>query len=220
MPKVKRFVMKNEFNRLASGAGLTGAGKVGGRILGEQRVTFAATFFYGGLQVEPVPGIDFPLYAFVKRTRTSQKISKISGSRVRIKYKVVLNKAGGRYFPIPTVESNLSGRFEGPRKKDPDAMNNPKHMRQRCRAMRFAPETPPRTSMRTSPAAASSITEPMKKLIPTGTPSCELAPLRTTLRPFIQVRIPSAKGISSATQSRRLVSPSLRLAVSHAVPIR
>src|SRR5258708_35084141 len=28
------------------------------------------------------------------------------------------------------------------------------------------------------------------------------------LRPFIQVRIPSAKGISSATQSRRLVSPS------------
>src|SRR6266403_1590863 len=107
MPKVKRFVMKNEFNRLASGAGLTGAGKVGVRILGEQRVTFAATFFYGGLQVEPAPGIDFPLYAFVKRTRTSQKISKISGSWVRTKYKVVLNKAGDRYFPSPAVESNL-----------------------------------------------------------------------------------------------------------------
>ena len=107
MPKVKRFVIKNEFNRLASGGGLTGAGKVGGRILGEQRVTFAATFFYGGLQVQPAPGIDFPLYAFVKRTRTSQKISKISGSRVRTKYKVVLNKAGDRYFPSPAVESNL-----------------------------------------------------------------------------------------------------------------
>src|ERR1700723_3609305 len=61
-----------------------------------------------------VPGaeiIDFALYAFVKRTRTSQKISKINGSMVRIRYKVVLNKAGDRYFPSPTVESNLSGRF-------------------------------------------------------------------------------------------------------------
>src|SRR3989442_4276687 len=107
-----------------------------------------------------LPGIiDFPLYAFVKRTRTSQKISKISGSMVRIKYKVVLNKAGDRCCPRPTVESNLSGRFEGPRKKDPAAMNSPKHMRQRCRAMRFVPKTPPRTNMRTSPAAASSITD-------------------------------------------------------------
>jgi len=156
--------------------------------------------------------IDFPLYAFVKRTRTSQRISKISGRMLRIKYKVVLNKAGDRCCPIPTAESNLSGRFDGPRKKDPAAMNRPKHMRQRCRAMRFAPKTPPRTSMRKSPAAASSITEPMKKLIPTGTPSCELAPLRTTFRPFIQVRIPSAKGIRSTIQSKRLVSPSLRLA--------
>src|SRR6266436_3048097 len=75
----------------------------------------------------PLPGIiDFPLYAFVKRTRTNQKIRKISGSRVRIKYKVVLNKAGDRYFPSPTVESNLSGRFDPPKKKDPDAMNSPK----------------------------------------------------------------------------------------------
>src|SRR5438309_10520997 len=77
--------------------------------------------------------IDFPLYAFMKRTRTSQKISKTSGSMVRIKYKVVLNKAGDRYFPTPTVESNLSGRFEGPRKQDPAAMNSPKHMLQRRR---------------------------------------------------------------------------------------
>ena len=36
----------------------------------------------------------------------------------------------------------------------------------------------------------------------------------------IQVRMPSAKGMRNRTQSRRLVSPSLRLAVSHAVPIR
>src|ERR1700756_3495150 len=70
-----------------------------------------------------VSGIDFPLYAFVKRTRTSQKISKISGRMVRTKYKVVLNKAGDRYFPSPTVESNLSGRFEPPKKKDPAAIN-------------------------------------------------------------------------------------------------
>jgi hypothetical protein len=58
----------------------------------------------------------FPSYAFVKRTRTSQKISKISGSMLRIKYKVVLNKAGDRCCPSPTAESNLSVRFEGPRK--------------------------------------------------------------------------------------------------------
>src|SRR5947209_12974039 len=100
---------------------------------------------------------------------------------VRIKYKVILNKAGDRYFPTPTVESNLSGRFDPPKKKDPDAMNSPKHMRQRCREMRVTPATPPRTNMRTSPAAASRHTEPMKNIIPTGTPSSELCPLRRTL---------------------------------------
>src|SRR5207249_7225382 len=68
---------------------------------------------------------------------------------VRIKYKVVPNIAGDRCFPSPTSESNLSGRLDGPRKKDPAAMNSPKHMRQRCRAMRFAPRTPPPTNMRT-----------------------------------------------------------------------
>src|SRR3989442_15906774 len=118
-----------------------------------------------------LPGIiDFPLYAFVKRTRTNQKISKISGRMVRTEYKVVLNKAGDRYFPSPTVESNLSGRFDPPKKKEPAAINSPKHMRQRCREMRLTPATPPRTSMRTSPAAASRHTEPMKRIIPTGTP--------------------------------------------------
>ena len=75
----------------------------------------------------PPRGIDFPLYAFVRRTRTSQKISKISGSTVRTKYKVVLNKAGDGYFPSPTVESNLSGRFDPPKKNDPAAINSPKH---------------------------------------------------------------------------------------------
>jgi hypothetical protein len=130
--------------------------------------------------------------AFVKRTRTSQEISIISGSMLRIKCNVVLNRAGGRCCPSPTAESNLNGRFEGPRKKDPAAMNTPKHMHQRCRAMRFVPRTLPRTGMRMlPPAQASSITEPMKKDIPTGTPSCELALLRTTFRPFIQVRIPT-----------------------------
>src|SRR5215831_2822764 len=79
---------------------------------------------------ETVSGL---LYLLVKRTRTSQKIKMTSGSMVRIKYKLVLNKAGERYCPIPTDESNLRGRFEGPKKKDPAAMNSPKHMRQRWR---------------------------------------------------------------------------------------
>jgi hypothetical protein len=156
----------------------------------------------------------------VARTRTSQKNSRISGSMLRTKYKPVLNRAAGRCCPSPAAESNLRGRFEGPRKKDPAAMNSPKHIRQRCRAMRVEPKTPPRTNMRTSPTAASNITEPMKNIIPTGTPSCELAPLRTTLRPFIQVRMPRVKGMSITSQSARLVSPPLRLAVNHAVPIR
>src|SRR3984957_11161332 len=80
-------------------------------------------------------------YAFLKRTRTSQKISKTSGRTLRNKYNGVLNRAGDKCCPSPTAESNLSGRFDGPRKKDPAAMNRPKHMRQRCRAMRFAPKT-------------------------------------------------------------------------------
>ena len=82
---------------------------------------------------------------------------------VRTRYKPVLNKAGDRRGPSPIAESNLNGRFEGPRKKDPAAMNSPKHMRQRCRAMRFVPRTPPLTSMRTSPTAANRHTEPMNK---------------------------------------------------------
>ena len=71
------------------------------------------------------PGIEYFLEAFVKRTLTSQKINKIGGSMLRIKYKVVLNKAGDRCCPIPTAESSLSGRFEGPKKKEPAAMNRP-----------------------------------------------------------------------------------------------
>ncbi|HEX8837018.1 MAG TPA: hypothetical protein VF748_08785, partial [Candidatus Acidoferrum sp.] len=66
----------------------------------------------------------------------SQKISKISGRTLKNRYKPVLNIAGDRCRPSPTEDSNLSGRFDGPRKKDPAAMNSPKHMRQRCRAMR------------------------------------------------------------------------------------
>ena len=139
---------------------------------------------------------------------------------MRIRYRVVPNIDGDRYFPIPTVESNLSGRFDPPKKKDPAAINSPKHMRQRCRVMRFAPKTPPRISMRTSPAAASRHTEPKKSIIPTGTPPSELCPLRRTLTPVIQRRMPLPRGINSQTQSQRLVSPSRRRAVSQAVPTR
>src|ERR1700723_3432515 len=78
-----------------------------------------------------------PWYAFLKRTRTSQKISMNSGRTLRIKYNGVLNRVGDKCSPRPTAESNLNGRFDGPRKKDPAAMNRPKHMRQRWRAMRL-----------------------------------------------------------------------------------
>ncbi len=55
-----------------------------------------------------------------------------------------------------------------PRKKEPVAMKNPKHMRQRRRLMRGLPETPPRASMRMSPAAAQSRTVAIKKHIAVG----------------------------------------------------
>ena len=79
------------------------------------------------------------LYRLAKRTRASQKINSRSGSTVSVKYNPVLKKTGDRCLPSPTSESNLNGRLEGPRKKDPAAMNSPKHIRQRCRAMRCAP---------------------------------------------------------------------------------
>jgi hypothetical protein len=81
-------------------------------------------------------------------------------------------------------------------------MNSPKHIRDRWRSTLLAPKTPPRTSMRRSPAPTSSMTVPMKKLMPTGTPFSEVAPLRKTRMPFIHVRTPSATGITSAAQSR------------------
>lgn len=82
------------------------------------------------------------------------------------------------------------------------------------------PKTPPRRSMRTSPEAARSITEPMKKFIPTGTPSIDSTCLRNACIPEIKVRVPRVKGIRSAAQSKVLVWPSLRRAVSHAVVTR
>src|ERR1700730_13544401 len=112
----------------------------------------------GKEKTSPPRGIDFAWYAFVKRTRDSQKISKTSGNRAGINSKLDPRNQAGKTCCWP-------------RKKDPVAMKNPKDMRQRWRTMRLAPKAPPRTSMRMSPAAASSITEPRKKCIPVGTPS-------------------------------------------------
>ena len=153
----------------------------------------------------------------MKRTRTSQKIRNKSGRTAKNRSTSWRNKVRNTCWRSPTDERNLTGRFAGPRKNDPVAMNNPKHMRQRCRAIRVVPATPPRRSMRTSPAAASSSTEPRKKFIPTGTPSLGAPGLRIFSTPENQSRRPSAKGISSATQSNLFVVPSVPRAVSHAV---
>src|SRR6266849_8054122 len=58
------------------------------------------------------------LYAFVKRTRTSQKTSNISGRMAGIKSRFVLRTTSGNTCCWP-------------RKKEPVAINHPKHMRQR-----------------------------------------------------------------------------------------
>ena len=92
---------------------------------------------------------NFRVYALVKETRTSQKIINISGRMLRRKSMPVLrNKAG-----------NICWRA---RNMDDAAMNNAKHMRQRCRAIRCIPEILPRTSMRMSPTTDSQATEPRK----------------------------------------------------------
>ena len=115
---------------------------------------------YAADRIEPgsvLDGEELFWYAPVKRTRTSQKIINSSGRTPSSKRMwVVLNQAG-----------NKCGRAM---KMDPEAKNSPKYMRQRCRAICCVPEIP-RTIMRTSPAAASRTTLPMKKFMPTGTPS-------------------------------------------------
>lgn len=99
-------------------------------------------------------------------------------------------------------------------------MNSPKHMRQRCRATRCVPKTPPRTSMRTSPAAASRTTEPRKMIIPTGTPGLGAIDPLTILKPSVTMGTPTAKPNRRAPQSKMVVSPSRLLAVSQPVVTR
>ena len=99
--------------------------------------------------IASLPLGNFRLYALVNETRTSQKIINISGRMLRRKSMPVLrNKAG-----------NICWRAKN---MDDAAMNNAKHMRQRCRAIRRIPETLPRASMRMSLATDSKATEPRK----------------------------------------------------------
>ena len=156
----------------------------------------------------------------MKRTRTSQKIRNKSGRTAKNTSTSWRNKVRNTCWRSPTDERNLSGRFAGPRKNDPVAINNPKHMRQRCRAIRVVPETPPRRSMRTSPAAASSITEPRKRFIPAGTPSLDGPELLIFSIPASQFRTPTAKGISTTTQPNLFAPPFVCRAVHHAVSIK
>ena len=159
-------------------------------------------------------------YTRVKRSRTTQKISISSGKMARNKSTSWRNNSRKNCCWSPIDESNLSGRLLGPRKNEPVAIKNPKHMRQRCRSMRVTPETPPRTSMRRSPAAASIITEPIKKFISAGTPSLGGKGLPSFSIPETYVVIPPNEGIKSASQSSLLVCQSARPAVSHAVRMR
>ena len=67
---------------------------------------------------------------------------------------------------MPVLRNRAGNTCCCPRNKDPEAINSPKHIRQRWRAIRCTPKRPPRTSMRTSLAAESRATEPRKKNIP------------------------------------------------------
>src|SRR5262249_36130287 len=65
---------------------------------------------------------------FMNRTRSNQKTRKASGRMVKTRYTRIVKKLNGRNRAIPMEESNLSGRFPPPKKNDPDAINNPKHI--------------------------------------------------------------------------------------------
>src|SRR5258708_27377338 len=106
------------------------------------------------------------------------------------------------------------------RKMDAEAINQAKHMRQRCRAMRCVPETPPRTSMRTSPARARSATEPMKKYGPAGYPYFNPVLLRIAWKAHVNSVATTANTSRRAAQSKLLIFSFLRFVVIHAVAIK
>jgi hypothetical protein len=70
-------------------------------------------------------------------------------------------------------------------------MNNPKLIRQACRPIRRDSVTPPRASIRTSPAAASNTTDPRKNDMAAGTP---LIKRRNALARYLPLDIPSWMG--------------------------
>jgi len=74
----------------------------------------------------------FPLYALVKLTRDSQKISSTSGRSAGTNPTAAPRDAAGKACYCP-------------RKKEPVAIKNEKHVRQRCRLTGFAPNAPPRS---------------------------------------------------------------------------
>jgi hypothetical protein len=111
------------------------------------------------------------LYALVKRTRTTQKISKISGSRLRIKYKPVLNAPEMPRGALCSKNTAAHQHANVPR-------GSQQHYRTHEKAL----------SDGNSVLRARSATHDFNA-------------------------IPPGEGISNATQSKRLVSPSLRLAV-------
>ena len=76
-------------------------------------------------------------------------------------------------------------------------------MRNRCRTSRFVPEMPCRNKTMKSPAAASSVTEPMKKSIPTGTLSFGGAWLRSFPRPINVTHDPPTRGTNSTVKNAR-----------------
>src|SRR5580704_2264183 len=103
----------------------------------------------------------------VKRTRTSQKINSPRTSASGTNSAPVFRRSAGNSCCCP-------------RNNEIAAISNTRHMRQRCRAMRAAPEIPPRQNTLRSPPAASNA-------IPTKTndpdPSGPFAPQRVTIAP-------------------------------------
>jgi len=77
------------------------------------------------------------------------------------------NRMTGRLF----IQRGMNVILTSWATNEPDAMNRPKHIRQRWRASLRVPRRPPAKIILISPIAASRMMVARKKCIPAGTPS-------------------------------------------------
>jgi len=149
------------------------------------------------------------LNTLVNRILISQKASRTRGA----------NPSASRTGD-PRIHTGMI--FCCPRKKDPVAINSPRHIRQACRAMRGAPVNPPwRMTLKSSAAARAEINAKMKKTMGDGAEALSglLGSLSACAPNMSAVRVAPHANRAAPRSSRPMV-PSLRLTVIQALATR